>query len=128
MKKLYLTLLLLLGVSLTKAEDGHSLWLRMSKNDVPANVRVQGVKKSAVVTTATNELKQYWKGGLIILSLSGKSTDDTYSISNDNGTVNLPEYVGTLPRDLVEDVVRAGFKKARAVVVFPEIKRLMNHL
>ena len=89
MKKLYLTLLLLLGVSLTKAENGHSLWLRMSKNDVPANVRTQGVKKSAVVTTATNELKQYWKGGLIILSLSGKSTCDTYSISNDNDVITV---------------------------------------
>ena len=89
MKKLYLTLLLLLGVSLTKAEDGHSLWLRMSKNDVPANVRVQGVKKSAVVTTATNELKQYWKGGQVNLSLTGKSTDDTYSIGNDNGIITV---------------------------------------
>ena len=89
MKKLYLTLLLFLGVSLTKAEDGHSLWLRMSKNDVPANVRTQGVKKSVVVTTATNELKQYWKGGQVILSLTGKSTDDTYFISNDNGVVTV---------------------------------------
>lgn len=89
MKKLYLALLLFLGVSLTKAEDGHSLWLRMSKNDVPANVRTQGVKKSVVVTTATNELKQYWKGGQVILSLTGKSTDDTYSISNDNGVVTV---------------------------------------
>lgn len=89
MKKLYLTLLLLLGVSLTKAEDGHSLWLRMSKNDAPANVRTQGVKKSVVVTTATNELKQYWKGGQIILSLTGKSTDDTYSIGNDNGIITV---------------------------------------
>ena len=89
MNKLYLTLLLLLGVSLTKAEDGHSLWLRMSKNDAPANVRTQGVKKSVVVTTATNELKQYWKGGQIILSLTGKSTDDTYSIGNDNGIITV---------------------------------------
>lgn len=89
MKKLYLTLLLFLGVSLTKAEDGHSLWLRISKNDAPANVRTQGVKKSVVVTTATNELKQYWKGGQVILSLTGKSTDDTYSISNDNGVVTV---------------------------------------
>lgn len=89
MKKLYLTLLLLLGVSLTKAEDGHSLWLRMSKNDVSANVSVQGVKKSAVVTTATNELKQYWKGGQVNLSLTGKSTDDTYSIGNDNGIITV---------------------------------------
>ncbi len=89
MNKLYLTLLLLLGVSLTKAEDGHSLWLRMSKNDVPANVRTQGVKKSVVVTTATNELKQYWKGGQVILSLTGKSTDDTYSIGNDNGVITV---------------------------------------
>ena len=89
MKKLYLTLLLFLGVSLTKAEDGHSLWLRMSKNDVPASVKVQGVKKSAVVTTATNELKQYWKGGQVNLSLTGKSTDDTYSIGNDNGVITV---------------------------------------
>ena len=89
MKKLYLTLLLLLGVSLTKAEDGHSLWLRMSKNDAPANVRTQGVKKSVVVATATNELKQYWKGEQVILSLTGKSTDDAYSINNDNGIITV---------------------------------------
>lgn len=89
MNKLYLTLLLLLGVSLTKAEDGHSLWLRMSKNDAPANVRTQGVKKSVVVTTASNELKQYWKGGHVILSLTGNSSDDTYSIGNDNGVITV---------------------------------------
>ena len=89
MKKLYLTLLLLLGVSLTKAEDGHSLWLRMSKNDAPANVRTQGVKKSVVVATATNELKQYWKGEQVILSLTGKSTDDAYSVNNDNGIITV---------------------------------------
>ena len=89
MNKLYLTLLLLLGVSLTKAEDGHSLWLRMSKNGAPANVRTQGVKKSVVVATATNELKQYWKGEQVILSLTGKSTDDAYSINNDNGIITV---------------------------------------
>ena len=89
MKKLYLTLLLLLGVSLTKAEDGHSLWLRMSKNEVPANVKTLGVKKSVVVNTAANELKQYWKGEQVILSLAGNSTDDAYSIGNDNGIITV---------------------------------------
>ena len=89
MKKLYLTLLLLLGVSLTKAEDGHSLWLRMSKNEVPANVKTLGVKKSVVVNTAANELKQYWKGEQVILSLAGNSTDDAYSIGNDNGVITV---------------------------------------
>ena len=89
MKKIYLALLLLLGVSLTKAENGHSLWLRMTKNDVPATVKTVGAKKSVVVATAANELQQYWKGGQVILSLAGNSTDDTYTIGNDNNVITV---------------------------------------
>ncbi len=89
MKKIYLALLLLIGVSITKAENGHSLWLRMAKNDVPATVKTVGAKKSVVVATAANELKQYWKGGQVILSLAGNSSDDTYTIGNDNNVITV---------------------------------------
>lgn len=89
MKKIYLALLLLLGASVIKAENGHSLWLRMAKNDAPATVKTVGVKKSAVVVTAANELMQYWKGGQVILSLAGNSTDDTYTIGNDNNIITV---------------------------------------
>ena len=42
-----------------------------------------------VVNTAANELKQYWKGEQVILSLAGNSTDDAYSIGNDNGVITV---------------------------------------
>lgn len=63
------TLLTFLFVVITaSAEDGHALWLRMEKNATPAKVKIEGVKKSPVVTTAVNELKNYWKGGEVTLS------------------------------------------------------------
>lgn len=74
---------------MAKAEDGHSLWLRMSKNTTPAAVKTVGVKKTVVVTTAENELKQYWKGGQVILSLVGKSNDDSFTIGNDNDIITV---------------------------------------
>ena len=55
-------------VSLLRAEDGSRLWLRMERNADAADVRVErGTKRTATVDIAVRELKDYWKGGKVVL-------------------------------------------------------------
>lgn len=54
--------------SLLRAEDGSRLWLRMERNADAADVRVErGTKRTATVDIAVRELKDYWKGGKVVL-------------------------------------------------------------
>lgn len=54
------------------------------------------------------------------LFIKDKDIGETPSI--DSSSVTLPALKGTLSKDLTEAVTKLGYKKARAVVVFPEMQ------
>ena len=92
MKKNIIALILMaLAVSMSVcAEDGHSLWLRMTKNT--KNADVVGVKKtSPTAQIAAQELRDYWHGGKVVLSLNNvTSKSDGYTIATAaDGTVTV---------------------------------------
>ena len=94
MKKNIIALILMaLAVSINVcAEDGHSLWLRMTKNAQSANVTLQSkVKPTATVKIAMQELMDYWQGGKVdLIQNNGTSKSDGYTIATAaDGTVTI---------------------------------------
>ena len=93
MKRLIILLISIISISNIYAEDGHALWLRMSRNAKDAAVQTKGVKKTAIVNTAVDELRHYWQGGALVLTYSAdapandgycieKTSDTSYKISS----------------------------------------------
>ncbi|MCR4601967.1 MAG: alpha-glucuronidase [Prevotella sp.] len=73
MKQL-LAIIVLLAALTARGEDGHALWLRLQANGQPADVSWtcvgdNGYQPSATLQVAMAELKGYWKGAPITLSL-----------------------------------------------------------
>ena len=85
----------------TKAEDGHSLWLRMIESKQSATVRIDNAMPSATLDIAADELEKYWRqSGNIYLQLS-----DIVSVENDgfvitrkgdNFSITAPTELGLL--------------------------------
>ena len=80
MRLRYTFLALLLSVA-AWAEDGHSLWLRMTEGN---NTQVSGP-----ACTATDELRKFWKGGeLELLKVRGYGPED-YTIACQDGKTTV---------------------------------------
>ena len=65
-RKLLVSLVLLVSISGLHAEDGSRLWLRQ---DGTANATVECLLHSPVLDKAQAELKQFWKGNPVSLQL-----------------------------------------------------------
>lgn len=121
-------LILIVGVTNLKAEDGYQLWLR---NRTHTNVKVSTNLSSNTINLAINELKNGWSGDentIVKLSLSknAKLKDDGFSI-NEN-TITAKTEIGLLYG--VYEMLRLQYlaKPLRNVVSNPSYRlRILNH-
>lgn len=85
------------AAAVMRNEDGHSLWLRMNKQNV---AKVVTKVKTPTASIAKEELQQYAKAGKYILKLDATMADnDGYSISKDakgNVTIAARRDIGLL--------------------------------
>lgn len=72
------------------AEDGHSLWLRMKKNTTEATVTLNG-KPNETTDVAVQELKDYWHGGPVTITVNAADTlkSDGYRLDLSGETITI---------------------------------------
>src|SRR5574344_942532 len=84
--KRYLSIFVILlfsSVIQLRAEDGSRLWLRMPAD---GNAKVYAETSSKTIDIAINELKSYWRGTPVTLSIDKSISDgDGFVITKDNG-------------------------------------------
>ena len=87
MKKIFFLLATVLFSIAASAEDGHDLWLRyqqVNKAKVTAN------KQSPTIDIAIGELKRYWQGTKVQLSVSPDGAKDgAFSIKGNQNDVTI---------------------------------------
>lgn len=81
MKKLLLSVLVIVTVSFAKAEDGHRLWLRY--NPVYTAL-VEAPAGSPTISIAQGELEKYYQGSHVILRLDPSMPDNEGFVMNGN--------------------------------------------
>ncbi|MCR5711378.1 MAG: alpha-glucuronidase [Prevotella sp.] len=81
MKKLLLSVLVIVTVSFAKAEDGHRLWLRY--NPVHTAL-VEAPAGSPTISIAQGELEKYYQGSHVILRLDPSMPDNEGFVMNGN--------------------------------------------
>ena len=81
MKKLLLSVLVIVTVSFAKAEDGHRLWLRY--NPVHTAL-VEAPAGSPTISIAKGELEKYYQGSHVILRLDPSMPDNEGFVMNGN--------------------------------------------
>ncbi len=81
MKKLLLSVLVIVTVSFAKAEDGHRLWLRY--NPVHTAL-VEAPAGSPTINIAQGELEKYYQGSHVILRLDPSMPDNEGFVMNGN--------------------------------------------
>ena len=79
MKKLLLSVLVIVTVSFAKAEDGHRLWLRY--NPVHTAL-VEAPAGSPTISIAQGELEKYYQGSHVILRLDPSMPDNEGFVMN----------------------------------------------
>ena len=92
MKKILLTISVLISALTMMADDGHALWLRMTPNAKNAKVEVVAeVFKEPIIKTAQTELARYWKDNRKVRLVLNHSVnaDDGYSISITDAEVTV---------------------------------------
>ncbi|MDH6310130.1 alpha-glucuronidase [Dysgonomonas sp. PFB1-18] len=82
-KNIILFLIALVYLLPLHAEDGSRLWLPRTENKV--EVKVTANKKSAVLNTALEELKNYWQGGAVTLNIQNAA--ELRQLGNDGFTI-----------------------------------------
>lgn len=73
------------------AEDGRQLWLRMDANAQKADVHLdKGMRRTATMTVAVQELKDYWKGAPVRLRIdSGAPSGGGFTINRSENEIIL---------------------------------------
>ena len=81
MKKLLLSVLVIVTVSFAKAEDGHRLWLRYNPFHTAL---VEAPAGSPTISIAQGELEKYYQGSHVILRLDPSMPDNEGFVMNGN--------------------------------------------
>lgn len=131
------TLCLFFGLCfLAKAEDGHSLWLRMVEAKQPASVRIDGAMPSTTLDIAADELEKYWrqKENIVLKLMDVAVANDGYLITKDGSTVAIvaPTELGLLygAYELLRQqaTITTKLKKGITFISSPYFKyRVLNH-
>ncbi len=128
MKKLLLSVIVIVTVSFTKAEDGHRLWLRY--NPVHTAL-VEAPAGSPTISIAKEELENYYQGSHVILRLDPSMPDNegfVMSGNDDQLTIMARHDIGLLYGAYEALRLQATDMPVKDEKQTPKFKlRLLNH-